>query len=98
MREELKGIDYVFYFQKQNCHTNMIDLTTNNTVENTGESWGEAAYGNALIALNISQITDALYLVDKESMNGFNAAIMSREEQETFLKKSCKEDYNKRIG
>lgn len=90
MREELNGIDYVFYIQKQNRHTNMIDLTTSDTVENAGESWGEAAYGNALIFLNISQITDALYLMDKESMKGFNAVTMCREEQETFLKSHAK--------
>ncbi len=90
MREELKGIDYVFYFQKQNRHTNMIDLTTNDTVENTGQSWGEAAYGNALISLNISQITDALYLIDKKSMKGFNPVKMNREKQRTFLKSHAK--------
>lgn len=37
MKEELKGIDYVFYFQKNNRHINMIDLTTKDTVENTGK-------------------------------------------------------------
>lgn len=41
MREELNGIDYVFYIQKQNRHTNMIDLTTSDTVENAGESWAK---------------------------------------------------------
>lgn len=90
MREELKGIDYVFYFQKQNRHTNMIDLTTNDTVENTGKPWGEAAYGNALIALNINKITDALYLIDKESMKGFNPIKTNREEQEAFLRSHAK--------
>lgn len=90
MREELKGIDYVFYFQKQNRHTNIIDLTTNDTVENTGRTWGEAAYENALIFLNISQITDALYLIDNESMKGFNIITMSRENQEAFLRSHAK--------
>lgn len=90
MREELKGIDYVFYFQKNNRHMNMIDLTTKDTVENTGKSWGDAAYGNALNFLNNSQITDALYLMDKSGMKGFDPITMSREEQEKFMKSHAK--------
>lgn len=90
MREELKGIDYVFYFQKNNRHINMIDLTTKDTVENTGKSWGDAAYSNALIFLNRQKITDALYLMDKSSMKGFNPITMSREEQEKFMKSHAK--------
>lgn len=90
MREELKGIDYVFYFQKNNRHINMIDLTTKDTVENTGESWGDAAYGNALIFLNRQKITDALYIMDKSGMKGFNPITMSREEQEKFMKSHAK--------
>lgn len=90
MREELKGIDYVFYFQKNNRHINMIDLTTKDTVENTGEPWGDAAYDNALIFLNRQKITDAFYLMDKSVMKGFNPITMGREEQEKFMKSHAK--------
>ena len=68
---ELEGIDYVMYYNKsweKFYLLNLID-NVNATVENTGDSWNEAAYGNCLIFLNNANVTDRLYLLTKESLN-----------------------------
>lgn len=71
MYAEIKGIDYVLYINKTNNKLQILDLINNRneTVENTGESWNDAAYGNCLIALKNAKLTDALYLLTKQGMD-----------------------------
>lgn len=90
IKENLHGIDYVCYFKTGYKHINVIDMSDASTVENTGDSWCEAAYGNALVFLELHKITDALYLMEKDSMNEFRPFAMSREEQIQYLKKNAK--------
>lgn len=72
MYSELDGIAFVFYETNEKAafpniiHTCVLDRKA--TVENIGNSWYEAAYGNCLITLINQKITDRLYLVSKETM------------------------------
>lgn len=90
IKADLNGIDYVCYFKNGYKHINVIDMSDTRTVENTGDSWCEAAYGNALVFLELQKITDALYLVEKDSMNEFRPFAMSREEQIQYLEQNAK--------
>ena len=49
----------------------VLDLISNRneTVQNTGDSWNHAAYGNCLIDLNHAKITDALYLFNRHDLD-----------------------------
>lgn len=71
MCNELNGIDYVLYINKNNDRLQMLDLINNRNakVQNTGDSWNEAAYGNCLIALNHAKSTDTLYLLTKQGLD-----------------------------
>lgn len=89
MHKELREIDYVFYFKKNKRYVSIIELATNDTVENTKELWSDAAYSNALIFLN-NQITHALYLINKDYLKDFNPIVMNRKEQENFLRNHAK--------
>ena len=90
IKEDLYGIDYVCYFRNGYKHLNVIDMSDESTVENTGDSWCKAAYGNALVFLELQKITDALYLMEKDSMNEFRPFAMSREEQIQYLEQNAK--------
>ena len=90
IKEDLHGIDYVCYFKNGYKHINVIDMSDESTVENTGDSWCEAAYGNALVFLELQKITDTLYLMEKDSMNEFRPFAMSREEQIRYLEQNAK--------
>lgn len=90
IEKDLEGIAYVCYFKTDYKHINVIDMSDKSTVENTGDSWCEAAYGNALVFLELQKITDALYLMGKDSMNEFRPFAMSREEQIQYLEKNAK--------
>ena len=90
IKEDLRGIDYVCYFKNGYKHINVIDMSNESTVENTGDPWCEAAYGNALVFLELQKITDALYLMEKDSMNEFRPFAMSREEQIRYLEQNAK--------
>lgn len=92
MYDEIKGIDYILYVNKNDNKIYMLDLINNRNekVENTGSSWNEAAYGNCLIALEYAKSTDALYLLTKEdleSIGKFN--IRDTKEVEKKLKNNA---------
>ena len=87
--KELEGISYVFCFIAGRKYVSCIDMASKDTVENTGKLWCYAAYGNALIFLNNSKVTDALYLMDKEGMENFDFT-MSKDEQKEYLKSHAK--------
>lgn len=63
----LKGIRYVFYYNKNYKKLCVLTLDRKATVENTGAPWFEAAYGNCLNKLN-AKFTDKLYLVSDLSV------------------------------
>ena len=65
-------------------------MSDESTVENTGDSWCEAAYGNTLAFLELQKITNALYLMEKDSMNEFRPFAMNREEQIQYLDQNAK--------
>ena len=90
IKEDLHGIDYVCYFRNGYKHINVIDMSDESTVENTGDSWGEAVYGNTLVFLELQKIANALYLMEKDSMNEFRPFAMSREEQIQYLEQNAK--------
>ena len=43
IKDDLHGIDYVCYFKNGYKYINVIDMSDESTVENTGDSWCEAA-------------------------------------------------------
>ena len=90
IKEDLHGIDYVCYFRNGYKHINVIDMSDESTVENTGDSWGEAVYGNTLVFLELQKIANALYLMEKDSMNEFRPFAMSREDQIQYLEQNAK--------
>lgn len=67
MYKELEGIDYVVYETNADNKIHILNIidNKNDTVENTGEPWYQAAYGNCLISLENSKVTDKLYLIKK---------------------------------
>ena len=90
MYPELEGINYVCYFKDGEDYPHITINDKNATVENTGEPWFPAAYGNALILLKYRKSTDKLYLMTKEAMNGFNPFTMNKEKQINYLEKNAK--------
>ena len=85
MREELKGIEAVCYFIHGSRYAHVIDMTSKNTVDNTGKLWCEAAYGNALIFLHNQKLTDKLYLMSEGFLKNYKAWMMNGEEQRKYL-------------
>lgn len=89
MREELKGIEAVCYFTQESQYAHVIDMTSMDTVENTGNLWCEAAYGNALIFLHNQKSTDKIYLMQEGFKRDYKPWTMSGEEQRKFLEKNA---------
>lgn len=92
MYEDIKGIDYVMYINKNYNKVYMLDLVKNKdaTVQNTGDSWNEQAYGNCLISLNHAKLTDALYLLTKQGLNSIGKIdIRNTKEVERALRENA---------
>lgn len=86
---ELEDISLICYYRNNgDNYPHIVNMESPEKVENTGESWAEAAYGNLLIYLNIQKITDALYLFKRESANSFYLSA-DREDMEQHLKKQA---------
>ena len=98
IKEDIHEIYYVCYFKNGYKHINVIDMSDESTVENTGDSWCEATYGNALVFLELQKITDALYLMEKDSMNEFRPFAMNREEQIQYLEQNAKKIIRREEG
>lgn len=73
LKRELDGADYTVQFKefKGRVQWGKIDLHSTATVQNTGASWAEAAYGNMKIATKAG-FSSKIYIADKK---GYKAAI-----------------------
>ena len=89
MREELKEIEAVCYFIQESRYAHFIDMTSKATVENTGKSWCEAAYENALIFLHNQKSTDKLYLMPEGFLKNYKPWMMNGGEQRRYLEENA---------
>lgn len=62
---ELKGISFVFYYNKNTDKIHCVDMSDKTITDGHGNPWFEGAYGNCLIFLQHQKCTDKLYLVSK---------------------------------
>lgn len=89
MYPELNGIDYICFFTKDKDYPYIIPNDKTATVENTGEPWFPAAYGNALIYLRNQKSTDKLFLMTKDGMRNFPIT-ESKKIKEVYLIRNAK--------
>ena len=67
---ELNGIKFVVYYHIYDGKFHICILDRNVTVENDGSPWYKAAYGNCLIHLQNTKVSDKLYLISEEKAKG----------------------------
>lgn len=65
---EFEGIDFVMYKSNEDGDYHVINISDKEQKDEKGSPWYEGVYGNCLIALRNSKITDKLYLYDTEAM------------------------------
>ena len=65
-------------------------MTSKDTVKNTGKTWCEAAYVNALIFLHNQKLTDKLYLMPEGFFKDYKPWTMNREEQRKYVERKAK--------
>lgn len=73
MYKELKGIDFVIYFNNTIKRYCKADLRNKEAKDDNGNLWYEGCFGNCLIHLKYQRNTDKLYLFSDEAIKRLDA-------------------------